>query len=197
MQGGSVKMPFLLSLDRELLSGEIGHMNWADWVIIAILTISCLIGLVRGFFKEVFSLVIWIAAVIIANLFSDRLALLLVNIIATPSLRAMTAFLAIFVAVLLIGMLINYGVNLLVNATGLSVSNRLLGMCFGFVRGFFIVMILLIYLPSFIPVKKDSWFQQSLVIPYLVPYEAAVKRMTGEISHWLLNFMAKPPSVQV
>ncbi|MES2825503.1 MAG: CvpA family protein [Pseudomonadota bacterium] len=172
-------------------------MNWADWVIIAILTISCLIGLVRGFFKEVFSLVIWIAAVIIANLFSDRLALLLVNIIATPSLRAMTAFLAIFVAVLLIGMLINYGVNLLVNATGLSVSNRLLGMCFGFVRGFFIVMILLIYLPSFIPVKKDSWFQQSLVIPYLVPYEAAVKRMTGEISHWLLNFMAKPPSVQV
>lgn len=172
-------------------------MNWADWVIVAILTISCLIGLVRGFFKEVFSLVIWIAAVIIANLFSDRIALLLAHIITTPSLRAITAFLAIFVAVLLIGMLINYGINALVNATGLSISNRLLGMCFGFVRGFFIVMILLIYLPSFMPVKKDSWFQQSLVIPYLVPYEAAVKRMTGEISHWLLNFMAKPPSVQV
>lgn len=172
-------------------------MNWADWVIVAILTISSLIGLARGFFKEIFSLIIWIAAVIIANLFSDRLAQFLVHIIATPSLRAMTAFLGIFVAVLLLGALINYGINLLVSATGLSITNRLLGMCFGFVRGFFIVMILLIYLPSFIPVKKDSWFQQSLLIPYLVPYEAAVKRITGEISHWLLNFTVKQSSVKV
>lgn len=172
-------------------------MNWADWVIVAILTISSLIGLARGFFKEVLSLVIWVAAVIVANLFSDRLAHFLVHIIATPSLRTMTAFLGIFIAVLLFGMVINYGVNLLVSATGLSIVNRLLGMCFGFARGFFIVMILLIYLPSFIPVKKDSWFQQSLLVPYFVPYEAAVKRMTGEISHWLLNFMVKPASVKV
>ncbi len=172
-------------------------MNWADWVIVATLTISSLIGLFCGFFKEIFSLVIWIAAVIIANLFSDRLAQFLVHIIATPSLRAMTAFLGIFVAVLLIGAVINYGINFLVKETGMSMTNRFLGMCFGFVRGFFIVMILLIYLPSFIPVKKDSWFQQSQIIPYFLPYEAAVKRMTSETSRWLLNFMAKPSLVKV
>ncbi len=171
-------------------------MNWADWVIVAILVISSLISLARGFFKEAFSLVIWIAAVVIANLLSDRLEHFLVHIITTPSLRAMTAFMGIFVAVLLLGMLINYGITLLVNATGLSITNRLCGMCFGFARGLFIIMILLIYLPAFIPVKKDSWFQKSQMIPYFAPHEAAVKQLTSEMSHWVLDYMVKPLSVK-
>ena len=172
-------------------------MNWADWVIVAILTLSSIFGLVRGFFKEAFSLFIWLAAVIIANLFSDQFEQFLKHIVTTPSLRAMTAFAIIFIMVLLIGMLISYGVNLLVNATGLSVTNRVCGMCFGFARGLFIFMILLIYLPAFLPVKKDPWFQKSLIIPYALPYETAVKNATSDVVHWILNFVGKPPSIKV
>jgi membrane protein required for colicin V production len=166
-------------------------MNGADWIIVTILSLSSIIGLIRGFFKEAFSLMTWLAAVIIANLFSERCEQFLAHIIATPSLRAMTAFVGIFALVLLAGMLISYGINLLVKASGLSVANRICGMCFGFFRGFFIVMILLIYLPAFIPVKNDPWFQQSLVIPYVAPFKLAVKNVTSEIVHGLLNFMAK------
>lgn len=172
-------------------------MNWADWAIVLILSLSTLISLARGFIKEAFSLTIWIAAVIIANLFSGRLEHHFTHFISTPSVRAISAFLAVFIVVLLVGAFINYCIGLLVKATGLSGTDRLFGMCFGFLRGLFIVITLLIYVPSYVPVKKDLWFQQSVLIPYFLPYEAAVKNTTTAITRWVLNMMAKPPEVTI
>jgi len=171
-------------------------MNWADWAIVVILTLSSLISLSRGFIKEAFSLVIWIAALLIANLFSDHLDRLLVNTITTPSLRAMTAFVGVFIAVLIVGAIINYIVGMLVKATGLSGTDRLVGVCFGLIRGLFIVIILLIYVPSFIPIKKDPWYHQSTLIPYFVPYEATVKNIVSDITHWVLHVTSKPKDVE-
>lgn len=181
---------------RVLDTAEIERMNWADWAIVVILTLSSLISLTRGFIKEAFSLVIWIAALLLANLFSDRLDHLLVNTITTPSLRAMTAFIGVFIAVLIIGAIINYLVGILIKATGLSGTDRLLGVCFGFIRGLLIVIILLIYVPSFIPIKKDPWYQQSTLIPYFVPYEATIKNIISDVTHWVLHITSKTKDVE-
>ncbi len=160
-------------------------MNWADWIIVAILSVSSVIGLIRGFFKEVFSLLIWVVAIVLATLYSGYLEQYLRHIIETPSLRTISAFVAIFVVVLLVGTLISVGLDLLVKASGLSLSNRLLGMGFGFARGLFFISMLLIYLPSFISVKKDPWFQKSLIIAYVAPYEAVAKSATTKMTQWL------------
>lgn len=168
-------------------------MNWADWAIIVILTLSSVISLARGFIKEALSLVIWVAAMVIANVFSNRLEPLFTNIIETPSLRTMAAFAAVFLAVLLLGALLNFALGMVVKATGLSGTDRLIGMLFGFVRGLFIVMLLLIYLP----VKNDPWYAQSTLIPYFSPYETAVKNVTGEMTRWLLNLVSKSESTKV
>lgn len=48
-------------------------MNWADWAIIGIFSLSCVIGLIRGFVREALSLVIWISAVLVARLFGGQL----------------------------------------------------------------------------------------------------------------------------
>lgn len=181
---------------RVLDTAETKRMNWADWAIVVILTLSSLISLSRGFIKEAFSLVIWIAALLFANLFSHHLDHLLVNTITTPSLRAMTAFIGVFIAVLIVGSLISYLIGMLVKATGLSGTDRLLGVCFGFIRGLLIVMILLIYVPSFIPIKKDPWYQQSTLIPYFVPYETTVKDIIGSVTHWVLHVTSKPNDVK-
>jgi membrane protein required for colicin V production len=162
----------------------------ADWGIVVILLLSILFGLARGLVKEIFALVIWVAAVILAHTFSHYLEPYLAHLISTPSLCAMAAFAGIFIAVLLLGALINYGINYVVSATSLSLPNRLLGMCFGVARGVFIIIILLIYVPTFAPVKKDAWFQHSLLIPYFVPYEAAVKNTTSAIARWVSGVVA-------
>ena len=67
-------------------------MNWADFAIIAILSLSMLIGIVRGFVKEAMSLVVWLAAVGLATLFYQNLAAYLFDLIATASLRFLAAW---------------------------------------------------------------------------------------------------------
>lgn len=172
-------------------------MNWADWAIVIVLTLSSVISLARGFIKEALSLVIWIVALVVANVFSSRLEIFLINAISTPSLRAMAAFLLVFIGVLLIGALLNFLIGLIVKATGLSGTDRLFGMLFGFVRGLLIVMIFLIYVPNYVAIKNDPWFRQSQLIPYFSPYQSAVQNGINGITAWVVSLLKKPETTAV
>lgn len=145
--------------------------NWADWAIIAVLAISSLISLKRGFVKEALSLLIWIAALVIASLLSPKLAPILAAYIETPSLQQMAAFACLFVATLLTGGAVNYLLSTLIKATGLSGTDRMLGVLFGLFRGLIIVMVILLYAPMLIPVNEDIWWQQSTLIPQFLDFE--------------------------
>lgn len=169
-------------------------MNWADWAIIAIFSLSCLIGIIRGFVREALSLVIWVAAVIIAKLFGEQLAALLVNQIESPSLRLMTSYAALFVAVLLLGAMASYLIGALVRATGLSGTDRLLGMVFGAARAFIIVMALLILLPGFLPVDQDQWWHEAQLIPHFLACEDWVVAAYKETSEWLMTLFGSVES---
>lgn len=164
-------------------------MNWADWAIIGILVISGLISVVRGFVKEVVSLLIWLAAAIIASIFHDQLASLLSGFIDTPSLRILTAWVILFVAVLIVGGLINFLLGKLVEATGLSGTDRLLGLVFGLLRGLVIVMVVLIVLPKVLPVKEDQWWIESTLIPYITHYENWARETGTAIVEFLKNLL--------
>jgi membrane protein required for colicin V production len=140
-------------------------MNWADWTIVGIVAVSGLISLQRGFVREALSLVNWGLAFIIAITFRDQLALLLADAVETPSLREMLSFGILFAATLIVGALVNHLICELVKITGLSGTDRLFGMLFGLTRGVIVVLAILLLLPSVVPVDKDSWWQQSQLIP--------------------------------
>jgi membrane protein required for colicin V production len=172
-------------------------MNWADWVIVIVLTLSSVISLTRGFIKEALSLVIWIVALVVANVFSHRLEIFLIDLISTPSLRSMAAFALVFIGVLLIGAVLNFLIGLIVKATGLSGTDRLLGVLFGFARGVLVVLVFLIYVPNFAPIKNDPWYQQSSLIPYFSPYQSAVQTGLSSFTQWLLSVFSKPEKTAV
>lgn len=140
-------------------------MNWADWTIVAIIVISCLISIKRGFVKEAISLAIWALAFFVAVAFHGRLAALLQDLIASASLRFMVSFVALFALTLVVGTMVNYLLGELVRMTGLSGTDRLFGMAFGLARGVIVVMAILILLPMVAPVSRDGWWQQSFLIP--------------------------------
>ena len=89
-------------------------MEYADYVILTIIAISILVGAMRGFIKEAFSLVVWAAAFLVAFQYSGMLAEQLETHIELPSVRTSLAFAGLFLAVLLVGGLLSFLVGKLV-----------------------------------------------------------------------------------
>ena len=82
--------------------------TWVDWCIVAIICVSCLISLQRGFVKEALSLLTWIVAGVVAWMFGGALAEHLTDFIELPSLRVIAACAILFIATLALGALVNY-----------------------------------------------------------------------------------------
>lgn len=160
-------------------------MNWADWTIAAIFALSCVIGLTRGLIREALALVIWICALLVAKIFCEPFASYLIGYIETPSIRLMTAFILLFIGTLLVGAVLSYLMGALIRATGLSGTDRLLGMLFGAARAFIIVMVLLIALPGLLPVTEEVWWRESHFIPHFLRCEDWVKATYDSLSQTL------------
>jgi len=163
-------------------------MNWADWTIIGIVGVSCLIGLKRGFVKEALSLACWVVAFFVAVTFRAPLSALLVDAISTPSVREITAFALLFTATLIVGALISYLIGELVRITGLSGTDRLFGMVFGAARGAIVVMAILLLVPAVVPIDQDPWWRQSNLIPSFLTMEDWARRASDQFVGFAVSF---------
>lgn len=143
-------------------------MQWPDYAILAVIAISTLVGALRGFVKEVFSLLVWAAAFAVAYHFSGDVAALMEDAVSLPSARMAMGFTGLFVAVLLVGGLLNYLLGRLIESTGLSATDRLLGGVFGAARGLALVVAVLL-VAGFTPIPADPWWQESQTIGRLMP----------------------------
>ncbi len=143
-------------------------MEYVDYAVLGIVAISILVGTLRGFIKEVFSLAVWAAAFLVAFQYSGVLAMQLESHIELPSARTSLAFAGLFLSVLLVGGLITYLIGKLVEKTGLSGTDRLLGGVFGALRGLILILVLML-VAGLTPVPQDPWWQQSRTVQSLIP----------------------------
>ncbi len=152
-------------------------MQWIDIIILSIIGISAVISLVRGFVKEALSLVGWMAAIWVALTYSDVLADLTTNYISTPSIRFVAAFTFLFVVTLLLSSLINFLASQLVKKTGLSGTDRMIGVVFGVARGG-VVVAMLVLLAGLTPLPHDPWWQESMLVGH---FQEMVGWMSGRL----------------
>ena len=160
-------------------------LNWADWTLVAIILVSSMISIKRGFFKEAISLAIWVLAFFVAVGFHERLAVLLQDSVSSASLRYMISFGLLFAMTLIVGSLVNYLISELVRMTGLTGTDRAMGMVFGMARGVIIVMALLIFVPMVIPVNKDPWWNESVLIPQFLLMEFWCRDTFSQLMAWV------------
>ncbi|AGG88567.1 MULTISPECIES: CvpA family protein [Rhodanobacter] len=139
-------------------------MNWTDYIILGVLALSVFVGLWRGLISEVLALAIWVAAFWVAWLLGPAAAARLEHVIELPSARIIVAYGLCFVAVLILGALLRFVIGKLVQSTGLSGTDRLLGMLFGFVRGVLLVTVA-VFLIGFTAFTRDPWWRQSVLLP--------------------------------
>jgi len=146
-------------------------MVWVDYFIVALVILSALISLMRGFVKEALSLATWIMAFWVSLTFVDALESVLSSHIETPSVRMLVAFSILFIVTLIIGAMVNHFVSLAVKKTGLSGTDRLIGVLFGTARGVLVVSALVL-LGILTEVNRDPWWNASAFIPLLEPIAA-------------------------
>lgn len=139
-------------------------MNPADLAILAIVLVSVIVSLFRGFIKEVFSILVWIAAIYAAFQVSGAFAGELEPYIELPSARFIVAFAAVFVLVLVVGGLISFLIGKMIEQTGLSPTDRLFGALFGAVRGAVVVTVAVLLVRA-TPLSEDPWWGESKLLP--------------------------------
>jgi membrane protein required for colicin V production len=126
--------------------------------------------------KEVLSLISWILAFWVAMMFHSHLSTLLADYISTPSIRLFLAFFTLFAVTLILGALVNHLICQVVEKTGLTGTDRALGVVFGLLRGLAIVTILVLAAGA-TPMPSDSWWQNSLLIDHFVNLALWVRDM--------------------
>ncbi|MES3001166.1 MAG: CvpA family protein [Pseudomonadota bacterium] len=131
-----------------------------DWVIVAVLAVSLLIGAWRGFVYEVLSVVSWIAAFVFAQLLAPQAAALLPMENSAEPVRYAAGFVLVFVVVLFAGALLAWLTSKLIEAVGLRPVDRTLGAAFGLVRGAVLVLALAVVV-NMTPLKGAEWWTES------------------------------------
>jgi membrane protein required for colicin V production len=114
------------------------QLGWVDLALLAVLALSALVGLWRGFVFEIMSLLGWAVAFVLANALGPLLADHLPpgsGRAADPQLRLWAAYAVVFVLVLVTCTLLARMLRALVAATPLSFVDHLLGGAFGVLRG--------------------------------------------------------------
>jgi len=160
------------------------QLTTLDYFAIGILVVSAVVGLWRGFFREIIALVAWFAAAWLAYHFCNYLATeWLSAFIPNEAARLASAFLLIFVAVLITAGLLARAFQSLLSSAGLTLVDRFFGLIFGFVRGA-LVLVVLSTLGALTGAQQTKAWQASAIRPVL-------EQGAGLIRSWLPENWAK------
>ncbi len=158
-------------------------MNWLDYAVLGVLVISMVWSALRGVVREIISLGGWVIAFLAANLFAGPLAAHLPDAIPGESLRALVAFLAIFLVALICSALVGMLMGKLVSAVGLGALDKGLGALFGVARGVILVLVVVLA-AGLTSAPRQPWWKNSLS-------GAPLKQAALTIRPWLPDSFAQ------
>lgn len=156
-------------------------MTSFDYLVLAILVVSALLGLMRGLVKEVLSLCAYLAAFLAAVWWGPKVSIWLTPYIENPLLRTGVSYFTVFLVMLLLVGLVNMTLATLIQKTGLTPADHGLGAIFGFLRGALLVLVL-VTLAGYTELPSEPWWTEARL-------SAASVQAVVQLKHWL------PPSV--
>lgn len=145
-------------------------LGWTslDWILVAVLALSALLGLWRGFIGVIASLAAWVLAGWAALRFGGDLALLLPSDGQPGPGQLLAGYVLAFIAVLLLVGVVGWVVRKMLHSVGLSGIDRFLGFVLGLLRGA-IIACLLVLLMGLTPLPSYPDWQRSQLVPVFVP----------------------------
>lgn len=162
-------------------------MNLAplDWVLLAILLVSALVGIWRGLVYEVLSLVAWVVAFLVAQWFAVEMGALLPMGSAGEGSRYLAGFAVVFLLTLVACGLTIALLTKLISAVGLRPIDRALGGLFGLIRGLLMLMALVLIV-GMTPLQRHDEWQASVGVHSLQSlYKAVQPLLPSELARYL------------
>ena len=141
-------------------------MTAFDYVVLGIVIVSAVVGAWRGLVGEVLSILAWVVAIVAAWMFGADVGAGLFGSLRDQSLRLVAGFATVVVLVLVVVALLKLAMRSLLKAIGLSVTDRLLGVMFGLLRGLAIV-VLLVAVGGLTAAPRQTWWREARLAPPL------------------------------
>ncbi len=154
-------------------------MALLDIAIIGLILISVLVGFIRGFTKELMSIVAWVVSIYLAFNFYEPAAKYFSQFVNQEILSNIIGGGAIFVVSLFIFSLIGYLISKAVSASGIKGTDRVLGAVLGVVRGVLIIGFLIVISSIFNVQNREVW-QQSQLIDHFEPVATIINSVLPE-----------------
>ena len=171
----SCTMPRLLRGRRGLTH----RMIAVDYIILAILVISAVMGLVRGLLREAIAVITWFLAIVLAWVFAPSLEPILGGVLVGSPLRIWAARVIIFVGVLLLGGAVSVVLGHYVRVSMFAGMDKFLGFVFGIIRGVVIVGAFTIAIQA-LRMDEDPRWKNSRLMPYAIGVADALRGIVGE-----------------
>lgn len=135
-------------------------MSTLDWALLAVMGLSCLLGLWRGVIRETLSLAAWFLGFVLSSKYAGELAIQLAWLEWSDNWRLVLAWVLVFMGTWLTLTLLAMLVRGLVSAVGLGLLDRFMGGVFGLLRGGIALMALSVAV-GLTPVKTSSVWMNS------------------------------------
>ena len=132
-----------------------------DWIFVLILIVSLALGAWRGLVYEVLSLLIWIAAFVLAQWLAPDVAQKLPMSGASELIRYAAAYVLIFVLIVFAGGLFARLIQIVLIKAGLRAPDRALGAVFGLLRGVCLLLAVTV-LVSMTPLRNSVVWKESV-----------------------------------
>jgi membrane protein required for colicin V production len=154
-------------------------MNPTDYVVIAAIILSAVVGAARGFLREAIAVSAWLIGLLVAWHFSDLLAPHLGGLMSDSAVRPWAARIIIVLLVLLFGAALGAVLGHFVRLSIFTGMDRLLGFFFGLLRGFVLLGVFVI-LGQLLRLEGEHWWRGSLLIPYGESMANGLRTLVGE-----------------
>jgi len=169
------------------MAEEAARLILFDYLLIAIMGFSTLISLFRGFFKEAMSLGTWVIAIWAAWKFGPEVAGFLEGFITPTAVRLWAARALVVIGTLIAGGLLGAFFHFVLETTGLTGTDRAIGMVFGFGRGVVLVGLTLAIMES-ADFNETEWWPESVLVPYFAPVTDMIRHAAEDGLEFLDDF---------
>ena len=163
------------------------YFNIIDIIVFGVILTSCIVATLRGFVKELFSIISWILSLIVAFNFFEKFKVKLLDHISQEIIVDFLAFGFPFLGTLILSSIISSWLSPKFDLNGVLILDKICGFVFGAFRGF--LLILLFYLGFLYLIGKEKKLPDTLLEAYSYKYiNFSAKLLVDFFNHKELKF---------